>query len=295
MRLPGAEPDCGHLLELGLIQRQLHLGAPVFEGTETISVAQIIGTTSRARDFDGCFRPLRPQLKKRIQDIVDAAPPALDEAIDVVRVDRAYFVADGHKRVAIARRSGREFIDARVSHSRTPYALTPDVELEAIERTAREGEFRRHSGLADAAPHTRFALTDVSGYGELLLAVQSFSFDRVLTLGRALTAAEGARLWYEEQYLPGVTSGREAVGKLLDACTDADVYLMLHRHERGAWGSACDDPECVADMILAERRRTAREQRSPLDRVLGRDTQRTDTRATLLPLAGDAEGSATDS
>ena len=30
------------MLELGLIQRQLHLGLPVFEGTETIPVAQIV-------------------------------------------------------------------------------------------------------------------------------------------------------------------------------------------------------------------------------------------------------------
>jgi hypothetical protein len=32
------------MLELGMIRRQLHLGPPVFEGVETIPVAQIIGT-----------------------------------------------------------------------------------------------------------------------------------------------------------------------------------------------------------------------------------------------------------
>ena len=174
------------MLELGTIRRQLHLGPPVFEGVETIAVAQIVGTTGRAHDFDGCFRPLRPTLRKRIEEIREAAPPAMDEAIEVVRVDRAYFVSDGHKRVAIARETGREFVDARVSRLPSPYAMTPDVEREAIERTAREGEFRRHSGLAEGVPDARFAVTDASGYGELLIAVQSYSFDRVLALGRSL-------------------------------------------------------------------------------------------------------------
>ena len=277
------------MLELGLIQRQLRLGPPVFEGVETIPVAQIVGTTSRARDFDGCFRPLRPTLRKRIEEIQEAAPPAMDEAIEVVRVDRAYFVSDGHKRVSIARETGREFIDARVSRLPSPYAMTPDVEGEAIERTAREGEFRRHSGLAEGVPDARFAVTDASGYGEMLLAVQSYAYDRVLALGRALSAAEAARLWYDEKYLPTVAEGRDAVRELLDSCTDADLFLMVHRHERATWGSVCGDPECIADMLVAEQRRTALDERSALDRVLGREPKprpRTQP-ALLLPLADD--------
>ena len=275
------------MLELGLIQRQLRLGPPVFEGVETIPVAQIVGTTSRARDFDGCFQPLRPVLRKRIAEIQEAAPPAMDEAIEVVRVDRAYFVSDGHKRVAIARETGREFIDARVSRLPSPYAMSPDVEGEAIERTAREGEFRRHSGLAEGVPDARFAVTDASGYGEMLIAVQSYSYDRVLALGRALSADEAARLWYEEKYLPTVAEGREAVGSLLDSCTDADLFLMVHRHERGSWGSVCGEPECIADMLLAEQRRIAMDERSALDRVLGRQPKPKSEPALLLSLSDD--------
>ena len=277
------------MLELGTIQRQLHLGPPVFEGVETIRVAQIVGTTSRARDFDGCFRPLRPMLRKRIEEIQEAAPPAMDEAIEVVRVDRAYFVSDGHKRVSIAHETGREFIDARVSRLPSPYAMSPDVEGEAIERTAREGEFRRHSGLAAGVPDARFAVTDANAYGEMLIAVQSYAYDRVLALGRALSADEAARLWYDEKYLPTVAEGRDAVGELLDACTDADLFLMIHRHERATWGSICGEPECIADMLVAEQRRTALEERSALDRVLGREPKPRPKRqpALLLPLTDD--------
>jgi hypothetical protein len=287
MRLPGTEPDCGPLLELGHIQRQLRLSPPTFEGVDTIAVAQVIGTVSRARDFDGCWRPVHAALRKRIDDIVDANPSSLDEPIEVVRVDRGYFVADGHKRVAIARREGREFIDARVSHMASPYALTPEVEEAAIERTARESEFRRHSGIADGVPTARFALSDVTCYGELLIAVQSYSYDRVIALGQALPPAQAARLWYEDKYLPTVAMGQEAVGGLLEAITEADVFLALHRQERAAWGGECGDPECIADMLLAEQRRIAARARSPLDRLLNRDPEPKNAPALLLPLAGE--------
>lgn len=288
MRLPGVEPDCGPLLELGHIQRQLRLGPAVFEGVATIAVSQIIGTVGRARDFDGCFRPIHAGMRKRLDDIQAAAPSSLDEPIEAVRVDRAYFVSDGHKRVALARRTGREFIDARISHMPSAYVLTPEVEDEAIERTAREGEFRRHSGVAEGVPAARFALTDVTGYGELLMAVQSYAFDRVIALGRALAPGEAARLWYEEKYLPTVATGREAAGELLGSITDADIFLTLHRQERAAWGGECGEPECVADMLLAEQRRVAAASRSPLDRVLNRDPRPAGS-ALLLPMAGEIE------
>lgn len=291
MRLPGTEPDCGPLLELGQIQRQLRLAPPTFEGIDTIVVGQIIGTAGRARDFDGCFRPLHAGLRKRIDDIVDAGPPSLDEPIEVVRVDRAYFVADGHKRVAIARRDGREFIDAKVSHMASPYALTPEVENAAIERTARESEFRRHSGLADGVPGARFALSDVTCYGELLIAVQSYSFDRVTALGRALPPPDAARLWYEDKYRPTVARGQQATGGLLESITDADLFLAVHREERAAWGGECSELECIADMALAEKRRRAAEARSPLDRLLNRGPQPTAATALLLPLADGTQHS----
>lgn len=289
MRLPGIDPDCGPLLDLDQIRRQLRLGAPVPEGDATIPVARVVGTAGRSRDFDGCFRPIHLALRKRIEEIIAAAPASLDEPIEVVRVDQAYFVSDGHKRMAIARRMGREYIDARVSRMPSPYAFGPEIELEAVERTAREGEFRRHSGLARALPRARFALTDVTGYGELLLAVQSYSYDRVLALGRMLDAAEGARLWYEDRYLPTVAVGRRASRDLLGTLTDADLFLALHRQERADWGGECGELECIADMALAAQRHRAVEARSALDRILHRHPSPGSAPALLLPLADEVD------
>jgi len=282
------EAGCGPLLDLDEVRRQLHLGSPLPEGIGTIAVAQIVGTAGRARDFDGCFHPLHAALRRGIEESEAADPATLDEPIEVVRVDRAYFVVDGHKRVAIARRAGREFVDASVTCLPSPYAFDAQVEEESIERTAREGEFRRHSGLADGVPDARFALTDITGYGEMLLAVQSYAYDRVLALGRAITAAESAREWYDERYLPMVAEGRAAVTRLLESSTDADLFLMVHRQLRAAWGGRCDDPACIADMLLAEQRRIAAASRSPLDRLLHRDPAPANHPGLLLPSTGEA-------
>jgi hypothetical protein len=258
MRLPGTPHECGPLLELGFVTRHLHLGAPITEGPATIPVRDIAGTVQRGHDFDACWRPLHPALAKRLDDIELGAGAGLDEPIEVVRVDRAYFVVDGHKRVALAHRSGREFIDAAVSRIPSPYALTSDIDEVALFRTAREDEFRRHSGLREALPDVRFVLSDMDGYGELYRAVQVHAFHLAERHGRVLPWTEVARSWYEMSFLPTVVKARASVGSLLDSSTDADIYLAIHRQALAWWGTECDAPECAAQQVLAERAITAR-------------------------------------
>jgi len=285
MRLLGLERDCGPLLDLDEIRRRLHLGPLVAEGETTIPVAQIIGTAGRAGDFDGCFRPLRPNLAKRIADIRRDRPMAPDEAIDVVRVDRAFFVSDGHKRVAIAHETGREFIDARVSRLASPYELAPGVDPEAIDRTAREQQFREASGLLESVPTARFALSDAGGYAELLEAVQAYAFDTSRRLGRLMTSAEAAACWYECIYLPTVKVGRDRVAELIDGCTDADVFLSLHRQSRALWGTECAAAELAAERLIEDERRGSVAGASAIQRLLRRARRRRAPAPALLDLA----------
>lgn len=284
MRLPGTSHECGPLYELGWISRQLALGSPVPEGVQEIPVVQIIGSAQRARDFDACWHPLHPRLAKQLDDIRNAAPSGLDEPIDVVRVDRAYFVRDGHKRVALAHREGREFLDARVSRAQTPYAVDTDLDEEVILRTARESEFRRHSGFRQAMPDVRFALTDIDAYGELYAAVRAHAFEMAEAAGgRILPWPDVAGDWYANDYLPMVAEARATIGQLIDDCSDADVYLSIHRRRLAWWGSECDAIDCAAQQVLAERQLEVARSRSLLSNVLRR---RTDPQpATLLPLS----------
>jgi hypothetical protein len=289
MRLPGIRQDCGALLELGWVTRQLRLSQPIDDGSETIQVAQIVGTVNRGRDFDACWQPLQQRMARQIAEIERTNPVGMDEPIDVIRVDRAFFVVDGHKRVALARRTGREFLDARVNRLQTPYELTPDVDRDAIVRTAREAEFRRHSGMAEAVPEARFALTEMDDYGELLEAVQSHAYAMTERDQRFVPPVEAAADWYRSVYLPTVAEGRSAVSELIRACSDADAFLLVHRQRLAYWGTECDAPGCAGEKLAAT---PVREGPLPrLSRILGRRTP--DSAAPrLLPLA-DGEPSHT--
>jgi hypothetical protein len=289
MRLPGTPHECGPLFDLGWISRQLSLGAPVPEGVDAIPVAQIVGSAQRSRDFDLCWHPLHPRLAKQIDDIRNAQPAGLDEPIDTVRVDRAYFVRDGHKRVALARREGREFIDARVSHAQTTFAMTADLDEQAILRTAREAEFRRHSGFREAMPAVRFALTDIDAYGELYAAVRAHAFEMAEAAGRILPWPEVARDWHASVYQPTVAEARTTIGALIDGCSDADTFLAIHRQRLAWWGSECDAIDCAAQQLLAERQVEAARRRSVVGGVLGRRRNGRPTPA-LLPLSDVGEG-----
>lgn len=288
MRLPGIRQDCGALLELSWVTRQLRLSRPIDDGTETIPVTQIIGSVNRGRDFDGCWQPLEPRLARRITEIERASPVGMDEPIEVVRVDRAFFVVDGHKRVALARRTGREFLDARISRLQTPYEVSPDVDRDAIARTSREAEFRRHSGMAEAVPEARFALTEIDDYGELLEAVHAHAYAMAEQEQRFVPRAEAAADWYRSVYLPTVAEGRSVVGELIRPCSDADAYLLIHRQRLAYWGTECDSPGCATEKLALTPPREGPLPR--LSRILGRRRPAEAGAPMILPLAGDEPG-----
>ncbi len=281
MKLPLTTRECGPLLELGWISRQLHLGTPTGEGVATIPVARIVGSVHRARDFDACWNPMTPRLAKLIADIHSAQPPAMDEPIEVVRVDRAYFVRDGHKRVSLAKHTGREFIDADVHRAASPFAFTDPVDEQDVLRTARELEFRRHSGVAEALPDVRFALTDMDAYGELYAAVRNHAFRMAEDAGGQVQPwPDVARSWYESDYQPTVRRARESIGGLVDGCSDADIYMAIHRQRLAWWGTECDDPEEAAQQLLVQQKLA--DARRGLRAVIGRAPPARP--ATLLPL-----------
>jgi hypothetical protein len=292
MRLPGTPHECGPLLELGWLSRQLDLGQPVDEGLDTIPVAQIVGTVQRGHDFDACWHPLNDRLARRLSEVASAEPVGLDAAIDVIRVDRAYFVTDGHKRVALANQTGRAFLDANVRHLPTRYVVTPDIDEAAILRTARESEFRRHSGLSRALPEVRFALTEIDGYGELFASVQTHAIEMSERLGRVVGREELARDWYATVYEPTVATARDGIGGLIESMTDADIFLAIHRQQVAWWGSECDAVECAAQELLVERQLAAARQGSLLGRLTRSGNRPATEDVLLLPLA-DAETTTT--
>lgn len=256
------------------VRRSLGLGHPTIEGQATIAVADIVGTVGRAADFDGCFRARDRALAHRI-DQVGRNEAALDEAIDVIRVDRAYFVVDGHKRVSISKARGREFIDARISHAPTPYRFDPAVDPLAIDRTAREQRFRSETGLLEAVPAARFVASRPEGYAELRESLTSYAYDLSQRLGRLLSRGEGAALWYESVYRPTVAAAaRNRLDELVGCCTETDLFLSIHRQSQELWGTECrvavDEAEHLVQKVMAH----GTADQSVIERVVSRAFRR---------------------
>ena len=281
MRLPRAR-DCGELLAFDEVRRRLHLGMPQFEAEGTIRVTDVIGTVGRAADFDACFQPRADHLAERIRQIRRVKPEAVNEPIDVLRMDRAYFVSDGHKRLSIAHATGMEFIDARISSVPILYELVPGVAPEAIDLTAHEQRFRTETGLRKAVPGVRFAVTEVHGYAELKEAIASYGFELVQRLGRVLDREETAALWYESVYRPTVAAAqRRQIPVLMRCITEADMFLSLHNQSQRLWGTECAVSEEDADHLVAK----VLEQANPDETLIAQLVRRARRRRTpeLLP------------
>ena len=94
-------------------------------GLQEVPLDQIVGTTRHPSQNTTDFLPL-PYLRgknwearwQRIQQANDDL--SMLPAIDVVKVGDDYYVADGHNRVAAARRAGAGVIDAEVTELMVP-------------------------------------------------------------------------------------------------------------------------------------------------------------------------------
>lgn len=249
----GRTRDCGELLQFDEIRRRLHVGMPQVEGEATIALADIVGSVGRAGDFDGCFRARDPALERRIHQIALHHRQAMDEPIEVIRVDRAYFVVDGHKRVSLSKADGREFIDARVSVAPSHYQLFAGVAPESIELTALEERLREETDLIRAVPSARFAMSEPEGYAELQEAIEAYGYEMSHRLGRLLDRREVAALWYECVYRPTIAAAhRSGIPELLRCATEADLFMALHAQSRQLWGTECRVAQDEADHLVAK-------------------------------------------
>jgi hypothetical protein len=83
-------------------------------GVKQIPVKSIVGSLSRAEDYDRQFRPLNPALKNRWINVHLLTGSNGWEPITVHKVGDVYFVEDGHQRVSVARYSDWDTIEAQV-------------------------------------------------------------------------------------------------------------------------------------------------------------------------------------
>lgn len=107
--------QCGDLLTAAEALPASPVTARREPGVIPVPLDRIIGTVARCCDFDRCFRVLRSHLKERLEGVRRRWPQGAFPPIILQRIGDAYFVVDGHHRVALAHELGRTAIDARVT------------------------------------------------------------------------------------------------------------------------------------------------------------------------------------
>jgi hypothetical protein len=223
------------LLPLDEASRRLRVTGRSYTGVLEIPVERILGSVDRSTDFDRDFSPRRSLSRSRLDSLRTAFPDGSMPAITVFEVGGAYFVEDGHHRVALARERGTEFIDAEVTRLRTNYAIGPGVDVCQLVHTEQQRLLLEGSGLAVARPDAVIEFTLLDGYTQLREIIKAYGYDLAQRRGRLLLDEEVAGDWYDTDYLPGVAAGHRADLPRLYASwhsTDSDLFLWLHQLRR---------------------------------------------------------------
>jgi hypothetical protein len=244
---------CGELLELDDIRRRLRPSGESHVGLRPIEVDRIVGTLDRCCDFDRCFHPLRSDLATRVGGVARAFPDGAFPPIDVVQVDRAYFVVDGHKRVAAARRSGVEVIDAKVTRLDVASPVNAGTQPADLVLAGAEDRFLRESGLRQARPDVRVPCLSERSYAELLEAMKAHGHDLMRVRDGLVAAEEVAAHWYDCDVRPVLAAAEDGGAlELLECCPAGELYLVMHRLAWSPAGADCEALEAAAGDAAAE-------------------------------------------
>jgi hypothetical protein len=190
--------------------RRLRLSGQSYLGIQEIPIDRIVGSVDRSDDFRRDFRPRRRLSRSRLASLRSAFPEGSMPAIEVFEVGGAYFVEDGHHRVALARERRADFIDAEVTRLQTNYEIPPDVDVCQLVHTEQQRLLLEESGLSRARPDAVIEFTLLDGYTQLRDIIKAHGYE-LARRRRELPTPEQVRAdWYDTVYLPGVEAARRA-------------------------------------------------------------------------------------
>lgn len=103
------------LFDLNTMKPDLHLRGSCYSGIQVVPIRSIIGTESRATDFDMEFHPVSEAARQRWVNVAIAYLSGQPlTPVQLIQIGDAYFVRDGHHRISISRAFGQVAVDAEV-------------------------------------------------------------------------------------------------------------------------------------------------------------------------------------
>ena len=223
------------LLPFEEASRRLNAAARSYRGIQSIPVHRIVGSVDRSDDFDRDFRARRALSRDRLAQLRTAGAVAPLPAIVVFEVGGAYFVEDGHHRVALAHEQGAEFIDAQVTSVMTDYEIGPDVDVCRLIHTEQQRQLLEETGLSVVRPQARIQFTLLDGYTQLREVIDAYGYRLSAERGTLLAPPEVAADWYDHVYAPAMEAVVAAgLPRLYESwhSTEADQFLWVHQLRR---------------------------------------------------------------
>jgi hypothetical protein len=105
-----------HLIDLTTLTKEKRIGSRHYQGCQIVDIEKIIGSEGRCEDFDRSFNPRKGHNKERWLNIANAQIEGISlPAVELIKINDAFIVRDGHHRISVAKAFGNQDIEARVT------------------------------------------------------------------------------------------------------------------------------------------------------------------------------------
>jgi hypothetical protein len=242
-------------------------------GPRAIEVARITGTVDKCGELDRRFRLVgrrrdrRERFRRRTLERLDLAVTDLPP-IAVYLLSGEYYVIDGNRRVAAAKRQKLEYMDAQVTE------CIPLGDSAALEGAATRRRFEQETGLRNVR------LAYESGYATLLEEIADFTPAGTSAAGSgaggagaaAASQRERARNWHSSVFRPACALlSSSPLSRRFPGAEPGDLYVMVARFYRdlmGGYPAGASYPTLLSGFRFARRLPERRPLRSAPFRLL---------------------------
>lgn len=219
------------LLPFDWVRKRVGTKAWRYKGLQEVEVGKIVGSVNRYQDFDRAFLP-RHGVSPRLLQIEEAwrsgeiLPP-----VKLYKIGEAYFVEDGHHRVAAARRAGAQFVDADVVEFVPLVPVSPTDTPRDILIKAEYAAFLDQTHLDRLRPDQEVLFSELGKYKVLLDHIAVHRYFLGIEQRRDVPYEEAVASWYDRMYWLLVDLFRRTEALVhFPGRTEADLYVWVSEH-----------------------------------------------------------------
>lgn len=229
-RLTGGKSE---LLSYEDVRRKVRASGVVSRSVQEVPLDAIVGSVGRYNDFTRTFLPKLDSDQDRWARVKAAStgtssglPP-----VELYQIGKAYFVADGHHRISVARTIGQKDIQAYVTEVRSKVPLEADSQADDLILKAEEAEFLTRTTIDEMYPGIDLRVTCPGRYHTLIDHIDVHRHYMGLEQQREIPYPEAVSHWYERVYLPIVRIiNDQGIMHDFPGRTEADLYVWIGRH-----------------------------------------------------------------